>query len=49
MENIFQDLEDTDVYIDGIGAFSTSLEHHTNIIDKNTEEVAKERITINSL
>ena len=33
MENIFRDLKDTDVYIDDVGAFSNTWEHHIKLID----------------
>ena len=35
IENIFHDLEDTDVYIDDVGAFSKTWEHHIDLINKN--------------
>jgi hypothetical protein len=31
MENIFQDIEDTEVYIDRIGAFSYSWDDHITL------------------
>ena len=32
MEQIFHDLEDTDVYIDDVGAFSKTREYHIKLI-----------------
>ena len=35
MEEIFKEIEDTEVYIDDIGAFSNSWENHIDLLDKN--------------
>ena len=32
MENIFCDVEDAKVYIDDIGAFSNTWDHHINLL-----------------
>ena len=32
MENIFRDVEDAEVYINDIGAFSNTWDHHISII-----------------
>ncbi len=32
MENIFRDVKDAEVYIDDIGAFSNSWEHHVKLL-----------------
>jgi cleavage and polyadenylation specificity factor subunit 1 len=32
MENIFRDVEDADVYLDDIGSFSPSWEHHVELL-----------------
>ncbi len=32
VENIFRDIEDAEVYIDNIGAFSTNWEHHIELL-----------------
>ena len=34
MENIFRHLEDTDIYIDDVGAFSTSWTVQIKLLDK---------------
>ena len=49
MENIFQDMEDTDVYIDDVGAFSKSWEHHINLIDEILKRLQANGFTINPL
>jgi hypothetical protein len=32
MENVLSDIEDTDVYIDDVGAFSSDWDHHVNLL-----------------
>ena len=49
MENIFRNLEDTDVYIDDVGAFSKSWEHHIDLIDKILKRLQDNGFTINPL
>ena len=34
MENIFRHLEDIDIYIDDVGAFSTSWKAHIKLLDE---------------
>ena len=34
MENIFREVEDAEVYIDDIGAFSNSWEDHLKLLEK---------------
>jgi len=46
MENIFCDVEDTEVYIDDIGAFSSSWEHHINFSTLSSQSF---RITVSQL
>ena len=36
MEEIFREVEDTEVYIDDIGAFSNSWEAHIDLLDKSS-------------
>ena len=49
MENIFHDLEDTDVYIDDVGAFSKTWEHHIKLIDTVLNRLQENGFTINPL
>ena len=46
MENIFQELVDTDVYIDDLGAFSKIWEHHDDLIDQVLERLQWNCFTI---
>jgi hypothetical protein len=32
MENVLSDIEDADVYIDDVGAFSIDWDHHVNLL-----------------
>jgi hypothetical protein len=32
MENILSDIKDTNFYIDDVGAFSSSWDHHVNLL-----------------
>jgi hypothetical protein len=32
MESVLSDIEDTDVYIDNVGAFSCDWDHHVNLL-----------------
>jgi hypothetical protein len=32
MENVLSDIEDADVYIDGVGAFSCDWDHHIKLL-----------------
>jgi hypothetical protein len=41
MENIFQEVEDAEVYIDDIGAFSNSWEEHMALLCKILDIIAR--------
>jgi hypothetical protein len=32
MENVLSDIEDADIYIDDVGAFSSDWDHHVNLL-----------------
>ena len=49
MENICHKLEDTDVYIDDVGAFSKMREHHIEFIDMVINQLQENGFTINPL
>ncbi len=49
MENIFRSVEDTEVYIDHIGAFSMTWEHHMNLLCTILQKVQDNRFTVNPL
>ena len=49
MENIFHNLEDTDVYIDDVGAFSKIWDHHIKLIDTVLNQLEENGFTINPL
>ena len=49
MENIFRDLEDTDVYIDDVGAFSDSWESHMTLLDAVCSKLKDNGFTVNPL
>ncbi len=49
MENIFQEVEDAEVYIDDIGAFSNSWEEHMALFSKILTLLQDNGFTVNSL
>ena len=49
MENIFQDIEDTDVYIDDVGAFSNDWKHYNALLDQILGRLQDNGFTINPL
>jgi hypothetical protein len=49
MENIFQDVEDTEVYIDNIGAFTQSWDDHIALLGTIITKLQENRFTINPL
>ena len=49
MEDIFREIEDTEVYIDDIGAFSKSWEQHLDLLDKILYKLQINGFTVNPL
>ena len=49
MENVLNDIEDCDVYIDDIGAFSKTWESHLNLLDNIIARLQDNGFTVNPL
>ena len=49
MENIFRDVEDAEVYINDIGAFSNNWEHHMNFLRIILQKLQDNGFTVNPL
>ena len=49
MEAIFREVEDAEVYIDDIGAFSNSWEQHLDLLDKILFKPHSNGFTVNPL
>jgi hypothetical protein len=49
MENIFRNVEDAEVYIDNIGAFSNTWEHHMKLLCTVLVKLQDNRFTVNPL
>ena len=49
MENIFRDMEDTNVYIDNVGAFSNDWKSHFELINTILNKLESNGFTINPL
>ena len=49
MENIFHNVEDAEVYIDDIGAFSDTWEHHMKLLCTILEKLQDDEFTVNPL
>ena len=49
MENIFCDVKDTEVYIDNIGAFSNTWDHHINLLRIIMTKLQDNGFTVNPL
>ena len=49
MENIFRKVEDCDVYIDDVGAFSKGYDHHMDLLDTILYKLEDNGFTVNPL
>ena len=49
MENIFHDVEDAEVYLNDIGAFSPSWEHHVELLCTILTKLQDNGFTVNPL
>eukprot|EP00957_Ditylum_brightwellii_P012596 951993-Ditylum_brightwellii.AAC.1 len=49
MENVLCGIEDADIYIDDVGAFSDNWEGHIKLIDENLHTLHENGFTINPL
>jgi hypothetical protein len=49
MENVLSDIEDADVHIDDVGAFSDDWDHHVNLLATILRQIHENGITINPL
>ena len=49
MENVLLGIEDADIYIDDIGAFSNDWKHHVNLLDDIFYCLREKGFTINPL
>eukprot|EP00957_Ditylum_brightwellii_P175428 13354652-Ditylum_brightwellii.AAC.1 len=47
MENVLHGIEDADVYIDNVGAFSDNWESHIKLIDEILRRLCENGFTIN--
>jgi hypothetical protein len=49
MENVLSDIEDADIYIDDVGAFSSDWDHHVNLLATILRQLRENGFTINPL
>ena len=49
MENVLSGIEDADIYIDDVGAFSDNWDHHVNLIATILQRLRENGFTINPL
>ena len=49
MESIFRVVNDTDIYIDAVGAFSNDWQHHIKLIDTILQRLQENGFNINPI
>ena len=49
MEIVFRDVDNADIYIDDVGAFSNNWQHHTKLIDTILQRLQENGSTIHPL
>ena len=49
MENVLSSIEDADIYIDDVGAFSDNWDHHVNLIATILQRLRENGFIINPL
>ncbi len=49
MKNVLSDIEDANIYIDDVGAFSRDWDHHINLLVTILHQLCKKGFTINPL
>ena len=49
MENVLRGIDDSDVYLDDVGAFSNTWEHHMDLLDAILDRLTANGFTVNSL
>ena len=49
MENVLIGIDDSDVYLDDVGAFSNTWEHHMDLLDEILDRLTANGFTVNPL
>ena len=49
MENVLQGIDDSDVYLDGVGAFSHNWDHHMHLLDEILNRLTNNGFTVHLL
>ena len=49
MENVLRGIDDSDVYLDDVGAFSNTWEHHMDLLDEILDRLTANGFTVNPL
>jgi hypothetical protein len=47
MENVLSDIEDANIYVDDVGAFSNDWDHHVNLLATILRQLHENSFTIN--